>query len=62
MAKKHSADSKDVIVRNVKQEIKETLVNIAKNKGVTLTAMMRDEFNAIIERSPDSLKRPFLED
>ena len=62
MAKKHSANTKDIIIRNVDPKTKEVMQNIAKNKGVTLASLMRTEIRDIIERSPEGYKSPPLED
>tara|TARA_R110001606_G_scaffold47303_3_gene120454 strand:- start:510 stop:695 length:186 start_codon:yes stop_codon:yes gene_type:complete len=51
-----------IVVTGVRSETKQTLTNIAKNKGKTVAALLRPVINDMIRNAPTDQKRPFLED
>ncbi len=52
---------KDILVKNVRDETKQTITNIAKNRGTTVSAILRPLITKVIAEAKDSEKRPFTD-
>ena len=53
-AKKLEVDQ--IVLKNIRVETKQTLANIATNKGTTVVALMRPKINEIIREASDAQK------
>lgn len=46
----------EIRITNVDERIHATLMNVANNKGISLSALMKHHLDAIIQSYPDRLK------
>jgi hypothetical protein len=51
-------DETEIRIRTVPKDIREDLTNIAKNKGISLSTMLKPELRKIRDSYPNEMRKP----